>query len=64
MGVKINILARDGANKHQCQCKDNQKYSIITISMDCPRTMTIWNYFPGGRARTKIGDADTSPTYL
>ena len=25
MGVKINILARDGANKNQSQCKDNQK---------------------------------------
>ena len=48
-GVKINILARDGANKRKCQCKDNQIYSITNINMDCPRTMTIWNYFPGDR---------------
>ena len=49
MGVKINVLERDGENKSQCQCKDNQKYSITNINMDCPRTMIIWNYFPGYR---------------
>ena len=46
-GVKMNILARDGANKNQCQCKDNQKYSTTNINMDCPRTMSIRKYFPG-----------------
>ena len=25
------------------------KYSTTNINMDCPRTMTIWNYFPGDR---------------
>ena len=24
-------------------------YSTTNINMDCPRTMTIWNYCPGDR---------------
>ena len=48
-GSQKEYLARDEANKSQCQCKDKQKYSTTNINMDCPRTMAIWNYFPGDR---------------
>ena len=58
MGVKINILARDGANKSQCQCKDYQKYSIPNINMDCPRIVAIWNYFPDDKMYPRISSQD------
>ena len=57
-GVKINILARDGTHERQCQCKDNQKYSITNINMDCPRTVTIWNYFPDDKMYPRISSQD------
>ena len=38
-----------GQIKNNANVRIIKKYSFTNINMDCPRAMTIWNYFPGDR---------------
>ena len=49
MGVKTKHLVINKAIQRKSQYEDEQKYCTTRVNINCPRTITIWNYFPGDR---------------